>query len=1035
MAEKYASDFDAFIEKIAHNKEEAESLQKASLISQLFANGLRQYPDIFLQQFSFSRWQQVQSRSDIFNALTQATGPALNEPMLMQTLRVCRRHAMWRWHWLHSNKLISTQNLISELSHFADACIHLALIKITAWQEEKYGRPYSGSVNSVAMKEGAKGGAENNAEQLGEYQRMSVIAMGKLGAGELNLSSDIDLMFVYPSNGETQISAQINGVEPKQKSISNQQFFARCGQQLIKVLDAKTADGFVFRVDMRLRPYGGAGALALSYAAMETYYEEQGREWERYALIKARIVEGESAEGESNPREEGSREQGLVLMTALKPFVFRRYIDYSVIESLREMKGLIQKEVRRKGLQNNVKTGLGGIREIEFIAQALQLVRGGREVELQERALLKILPLCVEKKLLPAKVGRQLVEHYVFLRDVEHAIQTLYDQQTQTLPSDEDDFLRLVCCLGFSSAIELQEKLDSCRAQVHEYFVDVVAATSDDTSLEQEEKTSRLKVWVLWWESLSEINSLPKSLRSSALLSVQNSNAIAQLLFEFKTCRAVQTLNDVAAQRLHKVVPLLLNEMEEQTVFSLPLIENINALLEKVLRRSAYLSLLCESVEARRNLVYLLAHSEWAAGMIVFSPVLLDELTREQRLYTPPDLNGLQDDLRQQLLRIPEDDMEAQMECLRHFKASHALRVAASEMSGSLPLMQVSDYLSFLATTILQEALNLAWQQMLEKYGRPDSSELTNQETNAETLQVNCIANDFAIIAYGKLGGVELSYHSDLDLVFLYAGKSFAVTDGERSISNEAFYSKLAQRIIHLLSTRTYSGQLYEVDARLRPAGASGLLVSSFSAFEKYQRTQAWTWEHQALVRARVVAGCAQLSDQFVRLRGEILSKPREEKTLRSDVSEMRVKMQEHLGSGSSSNRNTNNSSNSNSASDSNNKNPPTFIHLKQDSGGVVDIEFIVQYAVLRWANQCADLLLHTDNVRILETLGKNNFLDKSDVSTLFAAYLFFRGRIHALALQNKKALLPVEGLSEKELEAINEQRKKVQAVWGRVFA
>ncbi|WP_323846650.1 bifunctional [glutamate--ammonia ligase]-adenylyl-L-tyrosine phosphorylase/[glutamate--ammonia-ligase] adenylyltransferase [Microbulbifer magnicolonia] len=767
----------------------------------------------------------------------------------------------------------------------------------------------------------------------GNVQSLVVLGMGKLGARELNLSSDIDLIFAYPEPGETD----------GEQSLENQKFFQRLGQRLIKSLDAVTGDGFVFRVDMRLRPYGDSGPLVSHFAALEDYYQTQGREWERYAMVKARPVAGDEAVAAE-------------LMELLRPFTYRRYIDFSAIDALREMKALIQRQVRARGLSDNIKLGRGGIREVEFIAQAFQLIRGGREPALRERNLLKLLPLLESDGHLEPGVAQQLAGAYLLLRRVEHALQAERDRQTQTLPAEEERRQKLAFALGRDDWAQLQGELTAARVVIEREFDTVIAPP------EEIAPPSAAEEWEGLWASCADDASVEANLQTLDNAGFAPAQQALDLLAELRGAPLVATLPTESRARLAQFMPLLLAAAAREQAPLLAL-TRVLPLVRSVLRRSAYLVLINENPPVLSQLLRLCSASPWIAEQLARLPILLDELLDSRRLLAPSTAADIADELRRELLRVDPEDLEVQMEALRHFKQSQSLRIAAQEVSGALPLMKVSDSLTWLAEAILQQSLQLAWNQMVEKYGLP---------AGASTEEMR-----FGIIAYGKLGGLELGHGSDLDIVFVHDADPQQQTDGTTSIDNLRFYTRLAQRLIHIMQTRTLSGPLYEVDTRLRPSGNSGLLVTSMVAFEKYQRESAWTWEHQALVRARPVAGSARLCADFEQLRLQLLCEARDEKKLREEVVAMRDKMRAHLDK-------------------SNDKN----FDLKQGPGGIVDIEFMVQYAALAWAQNAPSIVRYTDNIRILESLIDAGLMPAHQAEHLIDAYKAYRSEGHRLALQ-----------------------------------
>jgi len=879
------------------------------------------------------------------------------DPALDSLLRQYRQRAMVRLIWRDFNRLATMQETTADISGLADLTIQLAMDYHYRQLCAKHGTPVG--------------------KQSGEAQTLVVLGMGKLGAHELNLSSDIDLIFAYPESGYTQGGC---------KELSNQEFFVRLGQRVIKALDATTAEGFVFRVDMRLRPYGQSGPLVMNFDSLEEYYQTQGRDWERFAMVKARPVAGDQQYCEQ-------------LMEMLRPFTYRRYIDFSAIEALRGTKALINREVQRKGMSQDVKLGFGGIREVEFIVQAFQLIRGGREVRLQERQLLKLLPLLEAEGYLPGGVAEKLAQAYIVLRNTEHAIQGYQDRQTQALPIDDSDLLRLSWVMGYNSWAEFEAVLTTHRENVNGEFQAVIA----DPGGEQTAADAHLQEWAALWADALSGEQAVELLQSQGY---DEPERVLKLLSQLREGRQVTAMQASGRERLEMFIPRLLATLANQTD-SAQTLSRIMVLVEAVVRRSAYLVLLVENPTALQQLVRLCAASPWIADQLAKYPALLDELLDARSLYAPPDKEKLRDELRQEVLRLTWDDLEGHMEVLRHFRLAHGLRVAAAEVAEMLPLMKVSDYLTYIAEVILEHVLALAWEQMIARHGRP-------RRADGSTPQ----DPDFVVVGYGKLGGIELGHGSDLDLVFIHNADAGQYTDGEKSIDNITFYTRLGQKLIHILNTQTVSGQLYEVDMRLRPSGNSGLLVSSLAAFEKYQLNEAWTWEHQALVRARVVAGCEALGRAFEETRARILCQQRDLAQLRTDVVEMREKMREHLGSAA---QKTQRIVDQGVPEGDNHKKAPQF-HLKQDAGGIVDIEFMVQYAVLAWAHQVSELVRWSDNIRILGCLEEADLLGADEVSQLIDAYKAYRSTGHRLALQRQSAI--VEG------SQFAEERQGVTHLW-----
>jgi glutamate-ammonia-ligase adenylyltransferase len=579
---------------------------------------------------------------------------SLTRKALAVQLRRCRARHILRIIWRDLNRLAATMETTRDVSWLAEACIERALTVCQAQLEAKFGVP--------------------TGRRSGERQELVVIAMGKLGARELNLSSDIDLIFAFPESGET-LGAR--------RSLANEEFFTRLGRALIAALDTTSAEGFVFRVDMRLRPYGESGPLASSFAALEAYYQEQGRDWERYAMVKARPVTG--------PPQARERLERL-----LQPFVYRRYIDFSAIDSLRSMKQLILAEVRRRELGDNVKLGSGGIREVEFIVQCFQLIRGGRDRLLRQRELLPVLDSLAELNCLPAEVCQRLARAYCFLRDTEHALQAWEDRQTQQLPVDETPRLALAHSMGFADWEAFAAALAAHRAAVEQHFAELIA---EPEALDADAQAGAL----LWGPRCDE-----SALAELGFADPAGARAALDALF---ASRRVQSLQAAGRERLDRCMPMLLRAAGEARDPDLAL-ARLLPLVAAVARRSAYLLLLIENPPALADLVRLCGASPWIAELLTSRPALLDELLDRASLYTAPEREVLADELRQQLARLATDDLEGHMEALRYFKASQVLRVAASELAERLPLMKVSDKLSFIAEVCLTQVLELAWAQL-----------------------------------------------------------------------------------------------------------------------------------------------------------------------------------------------------------------------------------------------------------------------------------------------------------------------------------
>ncbi|BBG59944.1 bifunctional [glutamate--ammonia ligase]-adenylyl-L-tyrosine phosphorylase/[glutamate--ammonia-ligase] adenylyltransferase [Providencia rustigianii] len=860
-----------------------------------------------------------------------------HEDHLMQVLRTFRNHMMVRIAWMQTTELCSQRETILQLSELAECLI----VAARDWLYKEYCQSWG-----------------TPCDRDGNPQPLLVLGMGKLGGRELNFSSDIDLIFAYPENGVTRGG---------RKELDNAQFFTRLGQKLIRVLDQVTVHGFVYRVDMRLRPFGDSGPLVFSFSALEDYYQEQGRDWERYAMVKARIMGPDSVHYADTLRK------------LLRPFVYRRYIDFSVIQSLRNMKNMIEREVRRRGLVNNIKLGAGGIREIEFISQVFQLIRGGREPVLQSQSLFTALQGIQELALLPSEQVEQLLECYIFLRRVENLLQSIDDQQTQTLPDDALNQTRLMWGMGCSSWNDFYRQLSDKMATVHHIFAEQIGSDDEEETAEECDE-----IYITLWQSELSKEELASYLPSK---DEQVAEKVIHGINMFRHDLNKRTIGPRGRDVLDELMPKLLAKVGEREDAG-RVIERITPLLLSIVSRTTYLELMLEFDEVLTHVIRLCAASPMIAEQLARHPLLLDELLDPQSLYQPLPLTAYRDELRQYLMRVPEDDEEQQLEALRQFKQAQLLRIAAEDISGVLPVMKVSDHLTYLAEAIIDAVVHQAWQMMVKRYGEP-----------AHLAQQDEKKYGFAVLGYGKLGGWELGYSSDLDLVFLFDCPINVVTNGERSIDARQFYLRVAQRIIHLFSTRTTSGVLYEVDARLRPSGESGMLVSTIQSFDDYQKNDAWTWEHQALIRARMVFGDSQLQQKFTQIRHETLCLPREPDVLRQQVRDMRVKMHQHLGS-----------------------HQTNEFDLKADPGGITDIEFIAQYLVLRFAAENPALTRWSDNVRIFELMAQYDFMSEDEAHGLTLAYVTMRNELHHLALQS----LP----SRVSSEQFSAQRELVLASW-----
>lgn len=899
----------------------ADQIGRIFAWSDFVAKTATQRPGLFLELWQSGAMQREYADREFPRRLTQSLGHPETESELCIGLRDFRHQEMVRIAWRDLSGWSGLSQTMQELSDLADACLEGALAWLHQGHCRKYGQPLG---------------------KDGSPQSLVILGMGKLGAGELNFSSDIDLIFAFPQAGQTD----------GEKGLSNDEFFLKLCRRLLAVIGQNQPEGFVFRPDMELRPYGKNGPLVMSFDAMERYYQMQGREWERYAWIKARAVAGDKAAGRN-------------LLSRLSPFIYRRYLDYGVFESLREMKAMIGREVRRRGMAENIKLGPGGIREIEFFAQVFQLIRGGVEPALQERRLDRVLDILAVQGYISQGAKAELEGAYRFLRKTEHRLQAFSDSQTHQLPADPLARHRLAVSMGFDDWSGFSRHLQIHREQVHDQFNRLLALTpsGNGSNGESDEKLRAL------WDGLS---GEPWELNLLAELGFQDPEAVIRKMGDFQKESETRALSGGGQERLARLIPMLLRQLGPSADPELAL-DRILALLKAAERRTCYLSLLLENPDALTHLVRLANASSWILNFITQHPVLLDELLDPRTLYRPPSREEMAGELRARLSRIPADDLEYQLEELRIFRQANTLRVAAADISEALPLMKVSDHLSEIAEVVLNEVVDMAWNHLVVQHGQPVCQ-----------LNGTDCPKGFAVLAYGKLGGLELGYGSDLDMVFLHAGTLEESRGGRRPVDTPRFFARLGQRVLHILTAHTQAGILYEADMRLRPSGSSGLLVSHVDAFREYMLNKAWTWEKQALVRARPVCGNPRLSLAFDRIRKEVLSQYRDPEPLRQEVCQMRQRLRQEL-----------------------HRPREGVFDLKQGPGGMVDIEFLVQYLVLCHAHQHPALLGWTDNVRLFSTLADEGILDDITAYTLRMAYLSYRTMGHRLSLQQKPSLVP----------------------------
>ena len=862
-----------------------------------------------------------------------------SEEGLKGVLRKLRRRTMLRLAARDLAGLADLREVMETMTDLAEVAISFALEHQTKWltASDRYGCPIGGDSKTV--------------------QEMLVIAMGKLGGCELNVSSDVDLIFVYPEDGDTD----------GRRSVSNQDFFSRLGRKLITSLQEITRDGYVFRVDMRLRPYGESGPLAMSFAMLEEYFITQGREWERYAWIKSRAIVG-------------SEPQVRALVEISQPFIYRKYLDFGAYESMRDLHSQIRQEVKRRELHENIKLGPGGIREIEFIAQVFQLIRGGRDPALRIRPTLAVLQCLAKKQQLPEGTVTDLHDAYCFLRRLEHRLQYLDDQQTQTLPENAEDQMLIARAMGFSTYGDLLKQLDDHRHKVTRHFERVFAKPRGSPTLTTFSWLAQGKV-----EDWIEAESAKANLM---VMGYSTPEKILGRVQDFYSGTRYRQLPSSSKAHIDALIPALIEAAAEFPPAEVTL-QRLFELLNSVSRRAAYLSLLREHPRALERIAKLASASQWASDYLSRHPIVMDELLNMQAFQSTPDWSRHRAELTREL-----DDAggpggaatEQQMDVLRHFHHAQVFQLLAKDVEGLLPLETLSDHLTDLADLMLDSVLHLAWSGLRRRH-RPEPA--------------------FAIVGYGKLGGKELGYASDLDIIFIY--------DDPHPDAPE-IYARLSQRINSWLTSYTSAGLLYETDLRLRPNGSSGLLVTSIEAFDQYQKSHAWMWEHQALTRARFVAGDAGVGKAFERTREEVLRQRRDLPALKEEVLLMRRKMLEA------------------------HPNSSGLFDVKHDRGGIIDVEFIVQYLILGHACDHAELTRNIGNIGLLKLSAELGLISRKIAERSLRAYREFRHVQHQLRLSGDSNLAgaPANSQSQKfarvETNYLSEEIAAVLQLWKEVF-
>ena len=810
-----------------------------------------------------------------------------DEEALSRQLRILRRHVVCQIMVRDLCRLAPLSEVTSSITLFADFAVNTALVYAENHYEHMYGKPLGGFT--------------------GNEQHLTVVGMGKMGGYELNVSSDIDLIFVFPEAGDT------NGKRPK----SNVEFFTKVGQKTISLLNDITAEGQVFRVDMRLRPDGDSGALVLSEAALERYLITQGREWERYAWIKGRII----SPGNND------------ITSLVRPFVYRKYLDFDAYEGMRSLHSQIRQEVSKKGMQDNIKLGAGGIREVEFIAQVFQLIRGGQVRQLQRKDTQGTLALLASLNLIDASTSEQLLCAYRFLRDTEHRLQYWDDQQTQTLPESSESQLKLAQSMGYEEYSGFQAALNQHREFVNQVFNQILGDTPSNPNSKID-----TEYHAMWQEDIND-----ELLAERLTVNGFEAMPILDRLNAIRHSSRYRHLSNTAHARLNKLMPYLFAaaaDTEEPTKTVIRLIDFIDT----IIRRSSYLAFLHEKPEALKRLAHIVGNSAWLASYLSRHPILLDDLLSSQLRVKEFDWQAACKQLENNLNACHED-VEAQMDALRHYQHSQVFRLAVQDLEGMWAVEALSDELSALADGILDCTVMQIWKG------------LKNTHTDVPKI---------GIIGYGKLGGKELGYASDLDLVFVY---------NDPHPDAAANYGRLFRRLITWVSTTTAAGGLYEVDVRLRPDGDAGQTCVSLEAFKKYLLEKAWTWEHQALTRARFVSGTEEVEHGFEQIRHTILTQQRNICELQSEIVAMREKMIP--------------------------THPSKEENVKYARGGIVDVEFIVQYLILAHSHIFPQLTQNYGNIALLAIAADLGLIDINLAHKSQEAYRYYRKVQHLSNLKD----------------------------------
>ena len=904
-----------------------ESLQKLALGSNYAIAQLIKYPD-FIKKLQSCRHFELDT-----DQLIRSLEGISDINLIKFQLRLFRHQKLLEIIYLDICRQQDIESTLLQLSELADLLIQQALAKTEQILSTKHGQPF---------------------DELGQPMQLNIIGMGKLGGKELNFSSDIDLICCYSDDGNLSGYGQL----------SHTQYYSHVVKMFNQLLYETTADGFVYRVDLRLRPWGDSGPMVLSHNAFEHYYQLHGREWEQYAMVKARVITG-------------SKSDKKYLQSILKPFIYRRYHDYRVFDGLASLKQKIDQQSSRKKTRCNIKIGRGGIREIEFFVQAFQILKGGRNHQLQTQSLFKAIETLLTQEITDSQTLNQMRESYCFLRLLENRLQMLNDSQTHEIPTRQNSQERISLLLGYANWQSLEKELNQHQNQVNEIF----------SSLFKQQQNDQPQ-----GEIVQHFNELSEEQHLQVIQNLQftNPQEIHQRLLQFYQSRSLLFMSDKAKKRFHVFFPELLKQITQHQQ-QLQLLEKLIALLSSIAGRSVYFELLYQNIPLLVKLVHLFDSSNWIAAEVTRHPILLESLLYPGPLADRFDKLKQQHALQVQLQNV-RDDEELELDVLRQFKRAQTIVIATAEIAQEIDTTKVSYYLSELAEILLQAVYELSLTALVKQYGEPQC-----------VIENQSFKPGLGIIAYGKLGGYELHYQSDLDIIFLHnSSGSKQQTAGPKNIDNAVFFSRLAQKIISKISLLTAAGKLYEIDTRLRPNGSSGMLVTSCHAFHQYQLEKAWVWEHQAIIRARYIAGNVDIKPVFELSRLHIISMIREPDELGHAITEMRDKIYQT-------------------------KKPAEgkLINIKYSRGCMVDIEFLVQYWILKYANKFASLSERTDNIGLISELHHLGLINGEDLQ-LRDCYPAFHKWLHERVLQNQSAEISSD-LVRNEIEI-------VKACWNKTF-